>query len=115
MGFLIRMAFWFSLVLLALPLGNVGENGARQVGALEALVAAGEAVSDIAGMCERKPDICETGKAAISTVGVRAREASRIAYETLETKTGDTDTTVTGSVPLPQESIPPIPQSAPAN
>jgi hypothetical protein len=125
MGFLIRMAFWFSLVLLALPLGPGGESGARQVGALEALFAASEAVTDIAGMCERKPDVCETGKAAISTVGVRAREASRIAYEALETQSGGADATVTGSVPVPrepvpqesglQESSPPIPQPAPAH
>ena len=27
MGFLIRMAFWFSLVLLALPLDPAGTNG----------------------------------------------------------------------------------------
>ncbi|RVD28877.1 hypothetical protein EN742_35310, partial [Mesorhizobium sp. M4A.F.Ca.ET.020.02.1.1] len=61
MGFLIRMAFWFSLVLLALPL-NVGtdEAGHETVGPIQALFAAREAVGDIAGICERKPDVCET-------------------------------------------------------
>lgn len=96
MGFLLRMTFWFSLVLLALPLGGGRDaDGAPTVGAIEALIAAGGAVNDIAGMCERKPDVCETGRSALTTIGVRAREASRIAYETL----GETpDATTTGTV-----------------
>ncbi|WP_274629697.1 DUF5330 domain-containing protein [Arvimicrobium flavum] len=115
MGFLIRMAFWFSLVLLALPLGGVDERtGERQIGAFEAIIAAGEAMTDIAGMCERKPDVCETGKAAIATVGVRAREASRIAYETLDERFGEPDATTTGSVPTPQETVPPQQDPIPA-
>lgn len=100
MDFLIRMTFWFSLVLLALPLDS-GSNpdGTPKVGAIEAIIAAGEAMTDIAGLCERKPDVCETGKSAISTIGVRAREASRIAYETFDQRRAEeADTTVTGSV-----------------
>lgn len=104
MGLLIRITFWFSLVLLALPLGGGGgEDGAPKVGAIEAIIAAGEAMTDIAGMCERKPDVCETGKSALSTIGVRAREASRIAYETLDKRMAeDQDATTTGSVADPE-------------
>jgi hypothetical protein len=80
MGFLIRMAFWFSLVLLALPLGvGPGENGQQSVGPIQALFAAREAVGDIAGLCERKPDVCETGKSAMYTISVRAKETAKIA------------------------------------
>jgi len=80
MGFLIRMAFWFSLVLLALPLGvGPGEDGQQSVGPLQALFAAREAVGDIAGLCERKPDVCETGKSAMYTISVRAKETAKIA------------------------------------
>ncbi|MEW9806832.1 DUF5330 domain-containing protein [Mesorhizobium marinum] len=84
MGFLIRMAFWFSLVLLALPLDPAGENGATGVNPIQAFFAAKEAVDDVAGICERKPGVCEVGKAAMHTIGVRAREGARIAYEMLE-------------------------------
>src|SRR5690606_11014480 len=84
MGFLIRMAFWFSLVLLALPLGPAGEDGAPGVNPIQAFFAAKAAVDDVAGICERKPDVCEVGKAAMQTIGVRARETARIAYEMLE-------------------------------
>ncbi len=88
MGFLIRTAFWFSLVLLALPL-NTGSDGTPSVGAVQAFMAAREAIGDISAICERKPDVCETGKSAMHTVGIRAREAARIAYEVLDENLGD--------------------------
>ena len=123
MGFLIRTTFWFSLVLLALPLDSAGrDDGQRQVNAIEPIIAAGEAMTDIAGMCERKPGVCETGRSAIATIGVRAREVSRIAYETLdEGKAGErheagkptvTDAAATGSV-LPAEEMV-VPTARPA-
>jgi hypothetical protein len=90
MGFLIRMAFWFSLVLLALPLDPAGTNGAS-VSPIQAFFAAREAVDDVSGICERKPDVCEIGKAAMQTIGVRARETARIAYGMLEENGAPTD------------------------
>ncbi|MDX8443355.1 DUF5330 domain-containing protein [Mesorhizobium australafricanum] len=110
MGFLIRMAFWFSLVLLALPLGvGPGEDGQQSVGPIQALFAAREAVGDIAGLCERKPDVCETGKSAMYTITVRAKETAKIAAAMIddqqsgqagapETKVADGSVTTTGSV-----------------
>lgn len=112
MRFLLRAAFWFSLVLLALPLGKgSGETGQSEVGALQALAAAREAVGDIAGICERKPDVCVTGRSALHTITVRAGEAARIAGALLdengkpadaavEARSGQADAgIVTGSVP----------------
>lgn len=113
MGLLIRITFWFSLVLLALPLGAPDQTtGARQVGAIEAIIAASEAATDIVGMCARKPDVCETGMAAFSTIGVRAREASKFAYETLDGRFGETDAATTGSVPAPEAPVPADPDTA---
>ena len=140
MGFLIRTAFWFSLVLLLLPLGT-GPNGENSVSPLQAIFAAREAVGDLAGICERKPDVCETGKAAMQTIGVRARESARIAYQALDQQFGQPETamqsgqpdmaaqlgqpdtaTQTGSVPeaapaaAPESAIVPTPRPvAPAN
>lgn len=125
MGFLIRMAFWFSLVLLALPL-NVGsdEAGHESVGPIQALFAAREAVGDIAGICERKPDVCETGKSAMHTIGARARETAKIAAAMMDdTQAGDKasdvqangpDTSVaTGSVNIVLPATVNIPARAP--
>lgn len=83
MFFLIRMAFWFSLVLLVLPLDTSDTTG-ESVSPIQAFFAAREAVDDVSGICERKPDVCEVGKAAMETIGARARETARIAYEMLE-------------------------------
>lgn len=84
MGFLIRTAFWFSLVLLMLPFGGGDQSGEPQVGPLQAFLAARAAVDDFSGMCERKPEVCETGKAALHTIGVRAKASAKFAYEMIE-------------------------------
>ena len=101
MMFLIRMAFWFSLVLLVLPLDAATEKGqADSISPVQAFFAAREAVDDVAGICQRKPDVCEAGKAAMHTIGSRARETARIAYEMLEEndpRVADAETT--GSIP----------------
>jgi hypothetical protein len=80
MGFLIRMAFWFSLVLLFIPFEvSDGDGRVDTVGPIQAFFAAKGAVDDIAGMCERKPDVCETGRSALQTIGLKARETARMA------------------------------------
>jgi hypothetical protein len=98
MGFLLRCTFWLSLVLLAIPFGGQATGGTDPVGPIQALSAAREAISDVTGICERKPDVCVTGKAAIHTIGVRAREASRLAFEMLDDKLAEPDATITGAV-----------------
>jgi hypothetical protein len=81
MGFIIRSVFWLSLVLLLIPFGS-SEDG-QMVNPLQAMFAAKGAIEDISGMCERKPDVCAVGRAAVHTIGVRAREGARIAYQAL--------------------------------
>jgi hypothetical protein len=97
MGFLIRTGFWFSLVLLFLPIAP--EEGTETVGPLTALVAARDAIGDVSGMCEREPQVCETGRAALRTIGVRARESARIAYQMLGDEPAASDAITTGGVP----------------
>lgn len=111
MFFLLRMGFWFSLVLLALPLG-AGHSGGRQVGPFEALAAAREAVGDLAGICGRKPDVCDTGRSAVQTIGERAREGSRIAFELLDERFGETppDAVLTTGSVAPAAPIPAVGQ-----
>ena len=84
MGFIIRSVFWLSLVLLLIPFGGQAENGQPLVNPLQAMFAAKAAIEDVSGMCERKPEVCSVGKAAFHTIGVRARDGARIAYEALD-------------------------------
>ncbi|TAM96088.1 MAG: hypothetical protein EPN45_21710 [Rhizobiaceae bacterium] len=87
MGFLIKTAFWFGLVLLVIPFGTGGDKD-RLVNPVEAFQAAREAAGDIAGMCERKPDVCVVGKSALYTIGVHAREGAKVAYQMLDARFG---------------------------
>ena len=88
MWFLIRAVFWFSLVLLMLPFGS--DESGNHVSPLQALLAARAAVDDFSGICERKPEVCETGKAALHTIGVRAKASAKLAYDILGDETEKT-------------------------
>jgi hypothetical protein len=105
MGFLIRAAWWFSLVLLIMPFEGESQKDGETVSPFQAFFAAREAIGDVSGICERKPDVCEIGKSAFQTIGVRARESARIAYELLDEQFGEPDPSIqTGSVPLAEET-----------
>jgi hypothetical protein len=113
MGFLIKCAFWLSLVLLVIPFGNSNDNGESTIGAIETFFAARAVIDDMSGLCERRPEACEVGRSAFHTIGVRAREGARIAYGMLDEHFGEappaevanvsaTDEQLhTGSVPVP--------------
>jgi len=103
MGLLLRTAFWSSLALLVVPLDFGGADLEQNAGPLQTFLAAREAVTDFSAFCERKPDVCETARSAISVLGHRAREAVRIAYEMLDANFGETQplpdkATVTGGI-----------------
>ena len=105
MGVLIQSAFWLSLVLLVIPFGGSGD-GKPSVGAVETFFAARAVIDDMSGLCERRPEACEVGRAAMQTIGVRAREGARIAYGVLDEHFGEDGEPIhTGSVPVPQERV----------
>lgn len=99
MGFLLRVTFWFSMVLLALPSG-MGPDDQPKVGPIDALLAAKAAVGDVASLCARQPEACETGREAFAVIGTRARESARIAYQLIEEGQA-LDTEGTGSTLAP--------------
>jgi hypothetical protein len=76
-GSLFKLGFWGGLVLLVIPIETEGQD--NKVSALQALLAARETVADIRGICERKPDVCETGGAALETIKARAAAGARMA------------------------------------
>ncbi|MCX2722242.1 DUF5330 domain-containing protein [Roseibium salinum] len=103
MFFLLRTAFWLTLVLVLIPLGSGSESTSEEaVDPVSAFLAAQAAVSDIGSFCDRNPDACETGGEALSAIGSRARDGARIVYEFLDTQVAErveSDALVTGSTP----------------
>lgn len=96
MGFLIKVGFWLGLVLVLIPYdGSAGEG--ETVGPLQVIHTASSVARDFSGICDRKPDTCESGRAILKTMGIRAREAARIAYEALDQHLAD-DEIHTGSL-----------------
>ncbi len=80
--FLLRTAFWLSVVVLFLPAAPSADGQApRAIGTNEALLAAQAAVKDAAGFCARNPQACETGTAALLAFGQKAQTGARRVYE----------------------------------
>ncbi|MBK8458449.1 MAG: DUF5330 domain-containing protein [Phyllobacteriaceae bacterium] len=100
MRFLLRMAFWGALALLVFPLDRGGEAARPDsVSPVQAWYAVSEAVGDLSAICVRKPEVCAIGRQAIQTVGERARDGARMAFEALDREFGDADReSVTGSI-----------------
>jgi Family of unknown function (DUF5330) len=78
MWFLLRATFWISLVLLLVPMDTGTVSKSHHVSPLEALGVAQAAMQDAKGFCERNPAACETGAAALVTVGEKARVGVRM-------------------------------------
>jgi hypothetical protein len=84
MFFLLRTAFWISVVLVLLPTGETKpQSDAAKVGAVDAISAASSAVSDMSQFCSRNPDACVTGSHAAVAFGQRAQAGAKMVYDFL--------------------------------
>jgi hypothetical protein len=85
MFFLLRVAFWLTIVLALLPSGGAQQSAQAsaqpKVGATDTLVAAGAAVSDMSNFCDRQPDACVVGALAAVAIGQRAQAGAKMVYE----------------------------------
>jgi len=81
MFFLLRVAFWLTIVLALLPSGGAQQSAQAKVGPTEAVVAASAAVSDMSGFCDRQPGACVVGAQAAVAIGQRAQAGARMVYE----------------------------------
>jgi Family of unknown function (DUF5330) len=90
MFFLLRIAFWLSIVVLLLPIGFTQPTPlAPQPGAMEALSAASAAFSDMRQFCSRQPEACTVGSQAASAFGQKAQASAKMVYEYLTDRAGD--------------------------
>jgi hypothetical protein len=89
MRFLIKAAFWLTIVVLFLPADSAKQGQATQVGPIEALGAAQAAVEDASGFCTRNPNACEVGSQAFQTFGEKAQNGAKLLYEFLSARFAD--------------------------
>ena len=84
MFFLLRTAFWLSIVLVLLPSGgHQAKSSAVSIGPADAVSAASAAVSDMSGFCDRQPEACEIGGQAAVAFGQRAQAGARFLFDYL--------------------------------
>jgi hypothetical protein len=80
--FLLRSAFWLTIVILLIPADpDTGE--APRVTLVNAVSAVRATVADFSGFCDRNPDVCLTGSAAIQLVGEKAEDGIELIYHYL--------------------------------
>lgn len=88
MKFLVRAAFWLTIVILLLPGSPSHDKAGPQVGAGEAVSAAGAAVADLRQFCVRQPEACAVGSQAFNQFGQKAQASFKWLYETLNDRFG---------------------------
>jgi hypothetical protein len=87
MFFLLRMAFWLTVVCVLLPGGGTKSNSPEaQIDATQAASLAGAAVSDMRGFCGRQPDACVVGGKVAIAIGHKAEAGARTIYEFITAK-----------------------------
>lgn len=97
MLFLLRMAFWLSIVLILLPTGSTQRAPAgSDVGASEVISAGSATVQDVRGFCTRQPDACTIGSQVAVSLGYRAQAGAKMLYDFLTETLAPRDT---GSLP----------------
>ena len=104
--FFIKSFCFLTLFLVIISfLGTSGKNNGSQpdqyMNTVEALLAVKDTVNDLGNFCERNSDTCETGKTFFGSLGERARDGARIAYEYLDRTFGSDK----GEKKLPPENI----------
>lgn len=97
MFFLLRMAFWLSVVCVLLPSGTQSNAPNAQIDATQAATVAGAAMSDMRGFCDRQPDACEVGGKVAVALGHKAEAGARTLYEFITNKLSEP------SAPAPAE------------
>lgn len=92
---LMKGAFWFSLVLIALPLFSPESTERLETGptfeSAGSVSAAMALYQDVMSICEREQEVCDVGSHTIGVLGARAKEGARIAYNFLDGQFGDSE------------------------
>jgi hypothetical protein len=87
MFFLIRAAFWLSIVIMLLPTPESAKVPESGIGAAQAVTAASATVSDMSQFCTRQPEACQVGSQALVHFGHKAQASVKWLYEKFTSKT----------------------------
>ena len=83
MFFLLRAAFWLSIVIILLPTGSQQPKATPTIETSEAVSAASAAVADMRKFCDRQPDACVVGSQAAVAFGYKAQAGAKMLYDFL--------------------------------
>src|SRR5256885_965047 len=86
MFFLIRTAFWLSIVIMLLPTPDSMKAPESGLSAAQAVTAASATVSDMSQFCVRQPETCQTGSQALAHFGHKAQASAKWLYEKFTSK-----------------------------
>ncbi|MEM6382540.1 MAG: DUF5330 domain-containing protein [Pseudomonadota bacterium] len=112
--FLIRVAFWLTLLLLILPIDRDAAGIDAGPGAFEQLAALQTTVNDLRGFCSRNPDACATGAATADALRQRAVHAAGQVHAWLSQEGGEDVLAASAVQPPPGgPSEQPMPRSDP--
>jgi hypothetical protein len=78
--FLLRSAFWLTIVILLIP-ADPESGEAPRVTIVNAFMAAQATVADLRGFCGRNPDVCITGSAAVDVFAEKAGNGIELIYD----------------------------------
>src|SRR5215813_9273155 len=96
MFFLLRMAFWLSVVLVLLPSGGsqlrTATAPSSDLGAMETLSAASATVSDMRRFCSRQPEACAVGSQAAVAIGQRAQAGAKMVFDFISERAAPRET-----------------------
>src|SRR5262245_15118150 len=92
MRFILRMAFWLSVILILLPSGGSQPAPKVNFSAADAVSAAGATVSDMKQFCGRQSEACAVGSQVAAALGHRAQAGAKMLYEFLSEQFGPSDT-----------------------
>ncbi len=95
MFFLLRMAFWLSVVLVLLPSGGSQRTATApspELGAMGTLSAASATVSDMRQFCTRQPEACVVGSQAAAAISERAQAGAKMVYDFISERAAPRET-----------------------
>ncbi len=94
--FLIRAAFWLTVVVFLIPGDPEAGRDAPRVGAIEALTAVQATATDLSSFCARNPDVCATGSATFEILSEKVRLGVRLIQNAFDAHASEATDTLTG-------------------